>query len=459
VAWQRLSGADAVSLNTETPATPAHYVVLFVTEPSDAVSHQRLHELVGSSLPRLARFRSRLFSKPLGLGQPVWAEVTNFDPSRQMHKVAVPPPGGTAEFADVVAKLTTRPLVRHKPLWQAWSIEGLAGGRWALALKISQAMIAGVDGLASILARLLTVDPDDDPVGYLPDEPSLGRPPSVVELVTDAAAELTERPFTGARVVGEAVPGVLRSVVGLLRSGNMVFNGPLPRTVFNGPLPRTVFNDPLTPRREIAFAELRKADIDAVADAFNVSGDDVFLAACTLSLRSWLHRHARVPQRPLVLQVLLSSTRVRLPVQLDDPVGIVGDCHADRDHENRSELSALGALVPPYLLHATMRLYTRLGLARAFPPVLHGVTATINGPPVPVYCAGARVAAIHVVPPLPEGAGLSITQVLHDQAAGVTVCACPDRVTGVEEIADGIVYGLTQLRAKRKRQRQTRRRP
>lgn len=450
MAWQRLCGADALSLSTETPTTPAHYVVLIVMDPSDAISHQRLHELAGSALPQLAHFRARLFAKPFGLGQPVWAEVDNFDASRQLYKVAVPPPGSTGEFADMVAKLTTRPLLRHKPLWQAWSIEGLAGGRWALALKISQAILGGVDGLSSILARLVTLGPDDDPTAYLPPEPSLGKPPSLAELVTDTAAELAENQFAGARVVGEAVPAALRSVANRLQGG---------AEGAGLPVPRTVFNDPLTQRREVAFAELRQADINAVADAFDVSADDVFLAACTLSLRTWLQRHARIPEHPLVMQLSLSATpvRIRLPVQHSDPVRILADCHADRDSESRSGLPSLAELFPPNLLHTGMQIYTRLGLSRRFPPVAHGVAATITGPPVPVYCAGARVAAIHAVPPLPEGAGLSITQVLHDQAAGVTVCACPDRVTHIEEIADGVVYGVTQLRAKRKKRNRRRR--
>jgi len=449
MAWQRLSGADALSLSTETPTTPAHYVVLIVIDPSDGVGHHRLHELVGSSLPRLAHFRSRLFGKPLGLGQPVWAEVGGFDPSRHMYKVAVPPPGDTREFAGIVAKLTTRPLARHRPLWQAWSIEGLAGGRWALALKISQALVSGVDGLAPILARLLTAAPGDDPATSLPAEPSLGLPPSVVELVAGTAAELTERPFTGARVVGEAVPGVLRSAVNRLRGNGHD----------SGAVPRTVFNDPLTRQREVAFAELRRADIDAVADTFGVGADDVFLAACTLSLRTWLRRHARVPQQPLVMHAPFSAppARVRLPVQRDDPVRILSDCHTSRDRENRAEVPVLAELFSPGLLHAGTRIYTRMGLSRRFPPVVHGVAATINGPPVPVYCVGARVAAIHAVPPLAEAAGLSITQVLHDRCAGVTVCACPDRVTGIEEIADGIAYGVTQLRAKRGKRHRRRR--
>ncbi|MBV9638329.1 MAG: DUF1298 domain-containing protein [Mycobacteriaceae bacterium] len=448
MAWQRLSGAHALALNTETPTTPAHYVVLIVMEASDAVSHQRLHELAGSSLPRLARFRSRLFAKPLGLGQPVWAEVADFDPSRQLHKLAVPPPGGTGEFADIVAKLTTRPMVRHKPLWQAWSIEGLAGGRWALALKVSRAIVGGVDGLAAILTRLVTATADDDPASCLPPEPGLGKSPSLADLVADTAAELTGNQLAGARLAGQGLPTLVRSVADRLRGGNG-----------DAPVPRTAFNDPLSPQREVAFSELRRADIDAIADALDVSSDDVFLAACTLSLRTWLQRHAEVPEHPLAMQFLASPTpvRVRLPVQHADPAQVLRECHAGRRRETHSAIGGVAQLVPPNLLHTGMQVYTRLQLSRRLRPVAHGVAATIQGPRLPVYCAGAPVAAIHAVPPLTEGAGLSISQVLHDQAACVTVCACPDRVTGIEEIADGIVYGVTQLRAKRKKR--SRRRP
>ncbi len=77
----RLSGMDAVSLRIESSTVPAHAVALIIIEASDQLSHQRLHQLVGLSLPQLARFRSRVVGKPLGLGQPVWAEIDDYDPT------------------------------------------------------------------------------------------------------------------------------------------------------------------------------------------------------------------------------------------------------------------------------------------------------------------------------------------------------------------------------------------
>ena len=77
----RLSVADAAALRSQTSATPAHTVAVIILHASNHLSHARLHRLVASSLPQLARFRSRLLGKPLGIGQPVWAEIDDYDPT------------------------------------------------------------------------------------------------------------------------------------------------------------------------------------------------------------------------------------------------------------------------------------------------------------------------------------------------------------------------------------------
>jgi hypothetical protein len=125
----RLSGMEAVSLHTESSTAPAHAVALIIIGASDQLSHQRLRQLVGSALPQLARFRCRLVGKPLGLGQPVWADIDDYDPISQIHSATVPAPGGRREFAELIAWLTTGALDRHKPLLEAWNIDGLEGGR------------------------------------------------------------------------------------------------------------------------------------------------------------------------------------------------------------------------------------------------------------------------------------------------------------------------------------------
>src|SRR5689334_12079904 len=103
----RLSGIDALSLHARSSKMPAHTVTLVVIDASDQLSHQRLHQLVATSLPQMARFRSRLVAKPLGLGQPLWAEIEDYDASSQIHCATVRAPGGRRELADLIADVST----------------------------------------------------------------------------------------------------------------------------------------------------------------------------------------------------------------------------------------------------------------------------------------------------------------------------------------------------------------
>jgi WS/DGAT/MGAT family acyltransferase len=469
----RLSGMDAVSLSIESSTVPAHFVALVVLEASDQLSHQRLHELVSSSLPRMARFRSRVVGKPLGLGQPVWAQIDDFDPTPHMRCATVPAAGGRRDFADLIAGLTARPLDRHKPLWEMWSIDGLEAGRWALALKMAPAISGGVAGLTAVWRRLLSPGPQDDPTTSLRAEPSLGKPPSIGELVTDTMRELLENQVTGVWLIAGAVPGVLRAAIRRLHGTGLPDQ--LPRTPLSmrGPVPRTVFNMPLTERRALAFASIPLAQIKMVAHAFGGSVNNVVLAACTLALRAWLQRHDVVPDRPLLMQIPLSLQdpdsgsfgnqftfgRLRFPVQLDDPVQVLTDLHTATEKlkmAHRNNVDAIGptadfptiaSLIPPNVLHAGMQLYSGLGLSRRLVPISHGIVSTLPGPRVPVYCAGAKVVGMHTAAPLIEGAGLNITLITHGSVMDLSVCVCPDNVPAVDEIATGIVESVGILMA------------
>ena len=449
MARQRLSGSDAIALHTETSTTPAHIVVLITLEASNQTSHAALHKLLGTSLPRLARFRSRLAGKPFAVGQPLWAEVPDFDPAHHLRRAALAPPGGPGEFADFVSKLTSRPLDRRRPLWQAWTIEGLTGGRWAVALKLSIAILDSPGGLETILARLLTGGPDDDPVAGLPEECGPGAPPSLVDLVSDAAVEFAENQLTGVRLAGEAAPAVLSAALHRLRGSD----------ADGVPIPRTAFNEPLTPRREVAFGAVPMCQVKEVKDSFGVTTDDVVLAAATVSLRGWFIRRDALPAHPLLVHVPMTSAagQVRLPVGLDDPIGILALLHNQTERlrttrrarhskvSGPASLPRVAQLFPPNVVNTGMRVYAGLEMSRRLPPGAQGVAATVAGPSMPVYCAGARVVGIHEVQSLLEGAGLGLTSVIHDEIMDVSVCVCPDRVSGVAEIADGIADAVPQL--------------
>jgi diacylglycerol O-acyltransferase len=465
----RLSGVDAVSLHTQTSTTPAHTVALIVVEASDALSHARLHQLVASSLPQLARFRSRLVGKPLGVGQPVWAEIDDYDPASQIHSATVRAPGSHREFADLVSQLSTRPLDCRRSLWEAWSIDGLAGGRWALAVKMSPVLSERGGGAASIWRRLVTSGPHDATPNDVPTEPSLGPAPSLVELVTDMVTEIVENQVTGVWLVAEVVTGALQALRRRMRGAD----DPISPAVssMSGPVPHTMFNAPLTRRRAVAFASIPLTDVETVSNAFGGSTANVFLAACTLSLRAWLQRYDSVPEDPLLIQVPVSLPTgdpavsgnplavgpVRLPVQLDDPVQVLTNLHTaterltiacsrnDEEKDPTVDFATIASLIPPPVVHAGMQFYTGLGLDRWRAPIRHGSVSYVAAKPVPAYCAGAKVVGMHTAAPLQGGCGLNITVTFHDDVMDLCVCACPDTVPGVDEIATGIAESVHLL--------------
>jgi diacylglycerol O-acyltransferase / wax synthase len=464
----RLSGVEALSLHTESAQAPGHTIALIIIEASPQLSHQRLHQVLAASLPQLARFRSRLVAKPLGVGQPIWAEIDDYDPTPQIHCATVGAPGGQHEFAEFIAYLSTGRQERRRPLWEAWSIDGLAGGRWALAVKMSPALIHAAAEAASVWPRLLRLGPAGS-AENLSAEPSFGPAPSVSELITDVVTEIVENQVTGMWLIAEAFSAGLLGLRGRLRGTRDEDSTTLAGK--SGPVPHTVFNASLTQRRAVAFASFPLEGIKTVSSAFGGSITNVVVAACTLSLRAWLQRHDTVPDGPLLMQMpfelpatsfrtigkALTVGRLRIPVHLDDPVQVLANLHTaterlnairsrnDQSNSPRMHLAAIASLIPPTIAKAGMRLYTWSGLRHQLAPSNHGSVSYTAGESAPMYCAGAEVIGMHTVAPLVEGSGLNIALISRGSELDVTVCACPDNVPAVEEIATGIAQAVDVL--------------
>jgi diacylglycerol O-acyltransferase / wax synthase len=462
----RLSATDAMRLFTEKSTVPAHTVSFIIIEPSADISHELLHQLVSSSLPQLTRFRSRLVDRPLGVGPPSWAEIDDYDPTPQIHRATLGAPGSQREFAGLIAQLSSASRDHREMLWEAWSIDGLSKGQWALAVCLSPALSDCGAGAASMWSQLLRADVHDD----RSDDPPGQGGPAVGELVADVVAELIEYQIKGLWFVAETVTGLLRTLGGQLRGVDE--RDPMPPAVasMSGPLPRNPFNAPLTDRRAVAFASIPLTDLEAVSNAFGGDLTNVFLAACTLSLRAWLQRHDTVPDDPLMMRMPFAlpgaapavlddspiAGHIRIPVQLGDPIEVLTNLHTATERMNSAHLlniekgyltvdfARIVSLIPSTVVDAGMRIVSRLGLQR-LAPISHGSVSYVSGQPLPAYCAGAKIVGMHTVTPLLEGGGLTITLTDHGEAMYLSVCVCPDNVPAVDDIATGIVDSLDML--------------
>ena len=82
-------------------------------------------------LASVPRYRQTVRFVPLQLGPPVWVDDPHFRLEYHLRHTALPAPGGDAELEGLMGRLMSQELDRHRPLWEAWMVEGLeaVGGR------------------------------------------------------------------------------------------------------------------------------------------------------------------------------------------------------------------------------------------------------------------------------------------------------------------------------------------
>src|SRR5947209_3129834 len=124
-------------------------------------------ERIAQRIHLVPRLRQRLEEPPLGIANPVWTDDTSFDIDWHVRQASLPEPGGDAGLGWFVGREFSHRLDRSRPLWEATLLEGLAGGRTGLLMKVHHAL---VDGLAAIVIAALVLDPAEEPLPIPPPE-------------------------------------------------------------------------------------------------------------------------------------------------------------------------------------------------------------------------------------------------------------------------------------------------
>lgn len=469
----RLTGLDGLFLHGETAVMPTHITAVAFVDPAARgdLTAGAISRLFAERATATPAFRKRLLTKPFGLGQPVWIQDPAFDVVNHLHRVRLPRPGTMRELTALVGELHARPLDRRRPLWEAWVIQGLTDGRLAVAIKFSHAMADGVGAVTTLLPELMTADPAAEFEPAPDRSPARAAMPGVAERVYDAIDEVAANTVTGIRLTTKLAPVAAKSLLSTaVGSARNLLTGPrAQRTTEPGSDSslQTRLNAPLTPHRSVAFAGMPMQDLRAIADAFGVTVNDVFLTATTSALRRWSETHDAVPGAPLRTTMPISMRGadddasnswsmavVALPVHLTTAEAQLDSIHAATSRIKKGRRSAppvdLGDvidLVPPVLVGLASSLYSSLKLSRFHTPVADMITSNVPGPSREMYCAGAHVLGIHPIAPLAEGANLNVTAVSCGGTFDVGLVACPDNIADVESIARGIEDVCSELKA------------
>ena len=431
---EQLNGVDAGFLNMETPIQQGHVGGVVVVDPSTAPEGwgiDTLRRLIEERIHLLAPFRRRLLTVPLEVDNPYWIEDPNFNLGFHLRHIAVPPPGGDAVLADLVARIHERPLDRSRPLWEMYLIEGLAGGRAATYTKLHHAAIDGMSG-AEILTVLLDPDPKGRDIPPAEDEWAGDRIPSPLEMLARSAVSTALSPARAARVGYEfarSIPGLkplqaLPALVGLGADREELLTRP------SLVAPRSILNEPITAHRRCAFGAIPLATVKAVKKAAGVTVNDVVIAVSAGAVRRWMLERDRLPTRSLqamipisirtqeegdVLGNKVSAMIAPIGTQIADPLERLEFVHktmhvAKETHQATPAtlLQDFAQFAPPAIAARAARLIFRNGRAGRVTP-FNLVISNIPGPHFPLYLAGAQLEGHYPVSTIVDGAALNIT--------------------------------------------------
>jgi WS/DGAT/MGAT family acyltransferase len=444
---KQLSGLDASFLYMETPTTYGHVNAVAVYErPSpDFDPYQAAYERFDALLGRLEPMRRRLVEVPFNLDHPYWIDDPDFDLNYHVRHIGLAPPGGADQLAEQVARIVGRPMDRSRPLWEAYVIEGLADGRWAMLTKTHHATIDGASGV--LLLGILTETSADAP---LPEHVSwVGEAvPTDRELLERTMHNLAVNPIKGMRLSLRIVRSLaevagidsLSSMAGLARDAlkSMALGGqaetPEPTNRVRIPLspaPPTPFNKTISPHRRFAMRSTALSNIKALKDASGCTVNDVVMAICSGALREYLLMHDALPDEPLRAMVPVSirtgdeedpwTNRVGgiiadLPTNCDDPLERLRRCHEAMNEAKKQmdvlpadAIAELAQVAPPLAATAAMRLQSRLRLADRVNLPVNVVISNVPGPRHELFFAGARMTNYIPVSTIADDMGLNIT--------------------------------------------------
>jgi diacylglycerol O-acyltransferase len=378
VTSQRMRSADAAWLHMDRPANlmVINSLEWFDTVPDwDAVRLAILERIVG----RFERFRQVPESGLLTGAR--WAVDPSYEPAAHFHRHTLPAPGDRRALSALAGDLATAPLDHRRPLWEVHEIEGYGSGA-ALLIRVHHAV---ADGMS--LARVMLSASDEAA------EPGPG--------FGEAAHHGSPRASVLSRGLGAALHPRMTAARGLVDAGalaKLLLPGSEASSALQGTghiVHRVAWSDP------VALWRVRNT-----ARAYDVTINDVLIAALSGALRRQLLRAGRDPERlhaliPFNLRPLdeplspelgnrFGLVLADLPVELGHPVERVWEAARCMQAIKHSDEGAISFAVLEALGRAPTSVETRM--VDHVSQKASMVLTNVPGPRRPLSLAGTPIA-------------------------------------------------------------------
>lgn len=222
-------------------------------------SLEALEALLSTRVGALRRYSQRLSSLRAGhFFWPRWEPDPHFEIGHHIRRAVLPAPGTDRELCEWTAEFFSRARDGARPLWELVLLEGLEGGRWALAHKVHHCLVEGA-GSFDVLSLLL-----DDRSDGQTDPAQLARLAELADGSVTSAATASALRFPQVRIRAARAAGRAADTAD------------------------TAVNVPIGQARRYAVVRAPLAELQAVGRVLGGSFHDVMLAACAGGLRALL---------------------------------------------------------------------------------------------------------------------------------------------------------------------------
>jgi WS/DGAT/MGAT family acyltransferase len=457
---ERLRGEDLTFWWLDSPQQPTTMAMLMLLDR--APDPARLRQAMARSIATVPRLRQRVRDAPLDLTLPHWEDDPTFDLDYHLRHHAVP--GGTwAELLHEIGPAYETPFDRTRPLWEARTYDGVAGGRAALFFKLHHAVADGVGGNA-IFAAMTDWDRNgiaggDGAAPHAARKGAWPRPEGVGERIVAALRDRIEleleRAGAAARALVDTVqhPDQIARALTALRS-----LGETMRFDSHSPLRAAAGRARRLSTMALPFAEMR-----ALKTALGGTMIDVICTVMAGAMGRWHRAHRLRDVRELLTLVPINLRKpeewtektatgnvatgilVRLPIALPDPLATFREVRA-RIEAAKADPSVN---VSPVLAEALSVLPRSVltWLAEASFGNLDFIVTNVPGILVPRYLAGAEILAAYPFAPVALGSPASVALYGYRDSLFIGLTSDQATMPDVERFTRGVLRAFHELQA------------
>ena len=430
----RLSLFDQIFYSCEQAGLPPLYMggamIIDARKSPYELNAQVVAAHLAARMEQIPLMRKKIVRDPLKIGKLRLIDDPKFDARNHIATSIVPRPGGYKELTECLGAYSSQRMDLSRPPWHYAIIEGLNGGKIAIAMHLHHSVIDGL-GAQDVLSRIYDTKP------VKPGKPrrqawQVEREPVPFALLSSAWIENAERVFVKApRYIIESSVPLARLLAANLFERLKPGHKPANVEIALPKVKRTSLNPATSSlERVVSYVEFPLGDAYAIRKHFNCSINDLALLLNSCALEHYFRKihekvdfdlvnimpmNARNQGEKTVGNVLsigrvnLHNTIRNLPKRLQ---AIVEDTARIKARRRSTEGATVDGrsfvdLFSPLVIDGLCYAMARLNLAGKVLLGNVGIT-NVPGSPVPLYLAGAPL--VTIVPMAPVlGAGIALT--------------------------------------------------